>query len=319
MSQIEITILKQGNRYKNVISIAFFTMKNSYRPIDFYKTKLKTFIQRKKVLTGFETRIYTDNSGKDIALEVADEDTTVMHYDCPPFREGDGHTGTFGTIVRFLPLFEKDLDTVWISDIDIHPSFLDMNILKIMEKNDTDVFIDSALCYDRKPWARVKHPIVAHRFISKVKFPKQIFTNFMKGLIDGKYSDLINEINAYNSRNDRKTPNDKFPYGMDEVFINGPVYNSIKRNNLKIVIRKDFFIQKFLEYSFEGFREKYSDILTTQYRNPNPESFKKTKEIYKKYIPMLVDKYPCMQELLDHMPDFRNTFEIYLLADSKDL
>ena len=80
MSHIEITVLKEGNRYKNVISVSFFTMKNSYRPVEFYQQKLKTFIQRKKALVGFETRIYTDNSGKDIALQVADENTTVLQY-----------------------------------------------------------------------------------------------------------------------------------------------------------------------------------------------------------------------------------------------
>lgn len=316
MSQIEIAVLKQGNQSKNVISVAFFTMKNSYRPIEFYKAKLKTFIQRKKALVGFETRIYTDNSGKDIALQVADEDTTVLQYNCEPFRDGDGHTGTFGTIVRFLPLFEKDLDIVWISDIDIHRSFLDMNILKVMKKNNANVYIDNIVCYERKPWAHVKHPIVAHRFISKVRFPRQIFTNFLKGLIDGKYSDLIDLINEHN---DRKTPNGKFPYGMDEAFLNGSLYNSIKRHDIKVLVRKDFFTQSFLVYGIEGFPQKDVDILSSYYRTPSPELFRKIKDIYKRYVPMLVEKYPCMQEILDNMPEFRNSFEMFFLADSKDL
>ena len=106
---------------------------------------------------------------------------------------------------------------------------------------------------------------------------------------------------------------------MDEAFINGPVYNNIKRNDLKAIVRKDFFTQKFLEYNIEGFPENLKNILTTQYRKPTPETFKKTKEIYRRYIPMLLEKYPCMQELLDNMSYFKNTFEVYSLVNSKEL
>lgn len=306
MSQIEINVLKEGNRYKNVLSISFFTMNNAYRPRGFYLQKLKTFIDRKKSLKGFETRIYTDNSGKDVALQIADEDTTVIEYNCPHFREEDGHTGTFGTIVRFLPLFEKGLETVWISDIDIHPSFLDMNVLSAMERNKCSVFIDSVICYERKPWAKVDYPIVAHRFISKIPLSKQIFTRFLNNLIDGKMSELIDEINEYNSP--LKKPNSKFPYGMDEVFLNGPIYKSIFKHDVKVMFRKDFFTESFMVFNIEKFPKKYAELLKRYYRDPSNDLFKQVKKIYEEYAPMLVDKYPCMQELVDKLPEFKNSF-----------
>lgn len=314
MSQIEINILKQGNQFKNVISVSFFTMKNSYRPIEFYKQKLKNFMIRKKTLKGFETRIYTDNSGKDIALELADEDTTIIQYNCEFFREEDGHTGTFGTIVRFLPLFEKGLETVWISDIDIHPSFLDTKVLSTMKSNKCDIFIDSALCYNRKPWTNVKYPIIAHRFISNIIFPKQMFTRFLNNLIDGKMSTLIDEINEYNSP--LKQPNSKFPYGMDEAFLNSSIYNSIHRHKLKILFRIDYFTQNFMVYNIERFPEKFTNILKRYYREPTQDLFKKVKDIYKEYTPMLLDKYPCMQDLIDKLPTFKNTFVTVNVIDS---
>lgn len=306
MSQIEINVLKQGNISNNVISIAFFAMKNSYRPITFYQQKLKEFMNRKKSLKGFETRIYTDDSGKKFCLKIADEDTTVIHYNCEPFRDGEGHVGTFGSIVRFLPLFEKDLETVWVSDIDIHPSFLDMSVLSAMDRNKCSVFIDSVLCYERKPWADVRYPIVAHRFISKLTFSKQIFTRFLNQLIDGKMKEMIDEINEYNSP--LKKPNSKFPYGMDEVFLNGPIYKSIFKQSEKVMFRKDFFTESFMVYNVEGFPDKYKFILKEYYRNPSNELFKKVKDIYEEYAPMLLDKYPCMQELVDKLPSFKNSF-----------
>jgi hypothetical protein len=306
MSQIEVNVLKEGKRYNNVLSISFFTMKNSYRPSEFYENKLKIFMDKKSKLKGFETRIYTDDSGKDFALKIADEDTTVLHYNCEPFREGDGHVGTFGTIVRFLPLFEKGLETVWISDIDIHPSFLDMNVLSAMSRNNCSVFIDSVICYERKPWADVKYPIVAHRFISKIILSKQIFTRFLNNLIDGKMSEIIDEINEYNSP--LKKPNQKFPYGMDEVFLNGPIYKSIFKHDVKVMFRKDFFTESFMVYNIEKFPAKYTELLKRYYKNPSNDFFKQVKKIYEEYAPMLVEKYPCMQELVDKLPEFKNSF-----------
>lgn len=306
MSQIEINVLKQGNIAKNVISISFFAMKNSYRPIEFYEQKLRKFMDLKKSLKGFETRIYTDDTGKNFCLKIADENTTVVHYNCEPFRDGEGHTGTFGSIVRFLPLFEKGLETVWISDIDIHPSFLDMNILSAMNRNNCSIFIDSALCYERKPWADVEYPIVAHRFISKIIFSKQIMTRFLNNLIDGKMKKMVDEINEYNSP--LKKPNPKFPYGMDEVFLNGPLYKNIFKQNEKVMFRKDFFIESFMVYNIEGFPAKNTDILKRYYANRSNDLFKKVKDIYEEYTPMLLDKYPCMQELIDKLPSFKNSF-----------
>jgi hypothetical protein len=320
MSQIEITILKQGNRYKNVLSACFFTMADAYRKFDVYKSDLKKFLQSTKQINGFEIRLYTDDSGKDFVLdEVGDfPDVTVLHYDCPPFREGKGHTGAFGTIVRFLPLFEKGLDIVWISDIDLDRSIITLDIVEMMERNGADIFIPSAFCYQRKPWVGdvLKHPIQAGRFISKIKFSKQLLTNFIQRLIDGKYSELIKSINEYNRQ---KAPNDMFPYGMDEAFLNSSIYSSIRKHNVKVIVRKDFFTRNFLVYDIEGFPQEDIRVLDRYYKNPTHDLFKQVKQIYKKYVPMMLETRPCMQELLDRMSDFKKSFLIFLLLESNDL
>ena len=126
-NNLEITILKQGTPSKKVLSVSFFTMKDAYRPKEYYEKNLQQFLSYKKILKGFETRIYTDDSGKDYALKATKNDPTVSiyHFNYPPLREEVGHIGTFGTFVRFLPLFESGLEVVWISDIDIFNSYLD--------------------------------------------------------------------------------------------------------------------------------------------------------------------------------------------------
>jgi hypothetical protein len=122
IQEIEITILKQGRPSKKVLSVSFYTMKDAYRRKEKYETNLKLFLKYKKTLKGFETRIYTDDSGKDFALEAAKNDPTVSvyHFNYPPLREEEGHVGVFGSLVRFLPFFEPGLEIVWESDIDIY-------------------------------------------------------------------------------------------------------------------------------------------------------------------------------------------------------
>jgi hypothetical protein len=102
-------------------------MADAYRKVEKYQHYLQKFLQQKQVLKGFETRIYTDDSGKEFALKVTKNDPTVSvyHFNYSPLREKIGHIGTFGTLIRFLPLFESGLETVWVSDIDIPDSYLD--------------------------------------------------------------------------------------------------------------------------------------------------------------------------------------------------
>lgn len=314
MSQIEITVLKQGRVSDKVLSCAFFRMvSGGYREFGKYETNLKKFLEASRVLTGFEVRIYTDDTAKDFCVSLAEKymHVSVYHYNCELFKEDDGHTGTFGTIVRFMPLFEKDLKVVWISDIDVKSTFFDLKIISAMKQNKCDVFIDSLVCYNNKPWAAVNYPIVAHRFVSFLTFQKQLLTRFLNKLHDGDYADLIKLTNEFNLAKKKVTiPNDRFPYGMDEAFINGPIYNSIKRRNANAMIYINyFFIQNYIVYTLKDqIPQSVIDDMARYYKYPDPNLFPKMKRIYLKYVPMILDAYPCMQEFLDILPAMKNTF-----------
>lgn len=318
MSQIKVETLKQGLQTGNVLSTSFFRMTNGYRDFSKYEYNLKQFLEKSKALPDFEVRIYTDDSASDICLRLANEYTTVtvLKYDCEFFREKNGHTGTFGTIVRFLPLFEKGLKTVWISDIDIDSTFLNKALLTHMKTHKCDIFIDSAVCYERKPQANVKYPIVAHRFISFVSFPKQIFTRFMTKLIDGDMQEMIDELNDFNSR---KTPNEKFPYGMDEVFLNYSLYSYIQRHSYRILNRKSYFAESYVLYKGTAVTETEKESLTRFYRTKSQKDLGAVKKIYKKYVPELLATYPCLQELLDVLDDLHKEFELYKTFNSSEL
>jgi hypothetical protein len=74
------------------------------------------------------------------------------------------------------------------------------------------------------------------------------------------------------------------------------------------MFRKDFFTESFMVYNIEKFPAKYTELLKRYYRNPSNDLFKQVKKIYEEYAPLLIGKYPCMQELVDKLPEFKNSF-----------
>jgi len=288
MSQIEITIFNEV-QYPNVISCSFFTMTDSYRSFEKYKANLATFITYTHKLTDFEVRIYTDDTGIEYAKTFIGSHVSVYHFNCPEFREGTGHTGTFGTLVRFLPLFE-DHQTVWISDIDIPQHWLTKP-----PSGDIDGY--TMLCYDRKVYAR-KYTLGAGRFISRVQFPRAMLTRFLNRVSKGDFDSVVDALNKQNKRK----PQSKFPYGMDEVFLNSSMYDWIKRANLNMVILIDYIpalITHFVTAKEKATIEHY-------YKTNNQSLVPKLKEIFKKKIPPILDQYPCLDPLMKELASLKS-------------
>lgn len=315
MSQIEIKILKQGHTFKNVLTCAFFTMEDAYRSFEWYQRYLKKFLDQSKKIVGFELRIYTDDTGKDIVLKLVenDPDVSVYHFNCPQFREGKGHIGTFGTMARFLPFFEKGLDYVWSSDIDVPDFYLTMHDMKEVKDNKCDMRISTRICYERKVYGR-NYTIIAGRLISGVQWPKVIFTKFLNKLADGGFE---KEIKLLNDSNTRKKPS-KIPYGIDEYFLNFNIYDWIKRNDFKVFVDRDLFLNSMLSYNTKISAEA-SAMLDRYYKNPEKKNIHAVKEVYKKYIPHILDKFPCTKEILDKLDSFKVLFEEKIVVKSSDI
>jgi len=272
-------------------------MKNAYRSFSKYESNLKNFLDQSAALEKFEVRIYTDDTGKDIALNAGKDypAVSVILFDCPEFREESGHVGTFGTLVRFLPLFE-DLDIVWSSDIDIPDSYLDTPLLEFK----TEFWINTVACYERKVWGR-KYTILAGRFVSRMRFPKALLTRYLNNILSGELDFKIEEIN---NQNKRKFPS-RIPYGIDELFLNTVVYKYLQLHAKSVLIQKDYSADTLVEH-FVSKKEK--DLLHSYYSNPTKSGFLKVKEIYQDHTEQLLEKYPCLQETYDKLPSFKNSF-----------
>jgi hypothetical protein len=312
MSQIEITVLKQGQVSRNVLTCCLFTAGDSYRMLNQYVGNFKRFLKQSEVLKTFEVRVYTDDTAKDIVLEESASypRVTVLHYNCPQFREGNGHVGMFGALVRFLPIFE-DLDTVWSSDIDIPDRYLDPKLYRIVSEQGYDFLISTYSCYEMKVWG-TKNTILAGRFISKIQFPRALLTLFLNRISAGKMDDIIEKINSGNTRK----PRSEFPYGLDEHFLNTYIYNTLKTRNSKILLQKDYLDSGIV---FKSDLKEEKDLLMKYYYFPTHERFLKIKKIILKYLPLYLDTHPCYRDTLENLHKMKNSFILMKKIQGSDL
>jgi len=287
MSQVDIRILKQSSPSRKVISACFFTMIDAYKPLSFYEKKLDNFLRMARN-KGFEVRIYTDDSGKDIVMRHSG--ISVYHYNYQPLREKVGHIGIFGMLMRFLPMFE-DLDTVWISDIDV----VDMD----MPKFTTPIFYNEIVCYDRKIYGR-KHTIVADKIITHQMFPISMLTRFINKLTLGEVE--VDELNLAN----KYKPASRIPYGVDEMFLNTSVYDYLKRHKMSATTSKNYLLNSGF-YMKAGFTDAERLFAERYYMNPSRDKFARLKELYKKKISLL--DYSCLKELFDVLDELPYTMK----------
>jgi len=321
-NNLEITVLKQGTPSKKVLSCSFFTSKDAYRYVGGYQKNLERFLYQKNRLKGFETRIYTDDSGQEFALKAAEKDSTVSvyHYNFPPLQEiGSRHTGTFGTLMRFLPLFEPGLETVWVSDIDVNNDYLDSSLPSKAKAAGATFCYRTFVCYDVIPIYARPYTILAGTMISFQTFPKQLFTRFLNQLVtptkvlEAKIAVLNKELEK------RDKPASKVPYGIDEVFTNTLLYDYLIKHSIRCYIVKDYmkaatllFDNKFLTKEEDTVQFNYSKYL-------QPPLFHKVKQIFRKKLHLLFDKYPCLQDMSDKLDSFKTSFVKSLLKTGPEL
>jgi hypothetical protein len=290
-NRLEITILKRGIRSKKVISCCFFTMADAYRDFEKYKRYFMKFLYQKRVLKGFETRVYTDDSGKDFILKVTKHDpmVTVYRYNYAPLREKIGHVGTLGTMMRFLPLFEPGLEVVWISDIDIPDSYLNPSYLTRSD----DFIFRSFPAYKIGLYNR-PYTIIANTIISYITFSNELFYTYLHNLTypEGKLKQYIEDQNKDNQDRTRAKPYSKIPYGIDEYFMNTIMYDHIVQSLFKTCVILDYKQVFVYLRQLKLITDDEDAIYYTYSLQPNSNLFEKLKKIYTEKAPLIEDKYP---------------------------
>jgi hypothetical protein len=237
-----------SNRQKHLLSLSIVKIKGPYRPFDKYTRSLDRLLNHTHNNTyGFDVRVYFDDSCHKELQPLINKYKNVEFYkfNYPPLRIGPYHDGTFGSLIRILPIFEKNrLDNhnyeyVWIDDIDILPSNLDLNYINYKEiKNFNTIFL-SMFCY-RRPWIKSDHDYnMNFPLVTNIKLDPSIFNKFIEDLAYNKYQDVVKNIIKYRQDRYKYDYPVRHPYGMDEYFTNFLIYDDLCRYNTYVIYQID--------------------------------------------------------------------------------
>jgi len=343
MMDIQIEKYNQiENRRKNLLSFVIFKMIGPYRSFDKYINYLKNLINNfynKAKNENFDMRIYFDNSCKNEIKSLIEKYKQVefYKYNYQPLRIGEFHNGTFGSIIRLLPIFDKEdfsYNYIWIDDIDIND--LDFNLMKLIKEKNIKTIIHSLFCYN-KPWIKEGN-VINFPLITNIKLDINILLKYLDDIVNNKYKKIIDKIIKY--RNDKYKYNYdvKFPYGMDEYFTSNIIYDDITKNQY---INKEFNISRLLNkiYLSNLITDKRdSDIVKEiidliyllwktvdkKIRNEIINTYIKLinkidKENMKKYF-MLINSSDCLNEFYNYLQniDLNTITDLYKLVPIKN-
>lgn len=263
--------VSETSGFKICISVSLFKMADPYRDFGKYVTRFLEWVY--KIPSHSFIRLYTDEASlmsKEFQTIVDREidHLEIFIYDYPEFKASGFHDGTFGTLMRFLPLWDKDLwnkykiDYLWVSDVDIYSGFLNTDILDLMKAEKAKVSYYSKACY-AKPWVpeTMNFSIGAGKiiFTKNVEVSEYKFNRFLRDILSGKYKWLKNSIrDYYRSLNDEKTlksviKNRYITYGFDEYYCNVILYSDIEDYKTLVQYNLDL---KVLKYNYPDYKSK---------------------------------------------------------------
>lgn len=258
MEEIKFTLLPikeiKYSQYEILISCSLFKMLNGYKNFEtdyieplikwIYKIPSKAFVR-----LYIDASVLDDEGFKKI-LDMNIPHLEIILYQFDEFLKEDKihHDGTFGSMVRMLPLYKpyrpKNIKYIWVSDIDMPIKVFNYKYIQKMIKNNTPILFYSKGCYN-KPWANkeIKYPIGIGRFITRsdINYNFEDFKNFLFDVINNKYQSVYNEIKSYYEFKNYikliKTFDtiEYFPYGFDELFVNNFIAPKISNHKRTVV------------------------------------------------------------------------------------
>lgn len=209
---------------KNIVSCSFFKMIYPYKYFGKYINGLRNLIKFvESELKGFRIRIFIDLSiwdDKKIRhILTSNNIVEPVLYSCPSYMESDGihHYGTFGTVVRFFPMFDfdnNDADHIVVADIELQEH--DLRLIPSFYQTSIKYELNASLIYFGnffyKNDGTKSYPYnFAGRMLCLKTIPKVALTDFM---------DNIYEIDTQYTQYSNKQTAPVIKYGIDEVFLN---------------------------------------------------------------------------------------------------
>lgn len=269
--------MKQG--YKN--------FKKYLNGINEWKKNIKYHLTEYDVIL----RIYYDDSIKENKniyhkfRNITKEDyIETIYFNFPRFKskKHNGHISTFGTLVRFEPIFEKsNFDIILIRDLDIRfeKNTKYENFKNFLKDDDYKIMFYKLAYIDRIP-NHLKY-IPKNKYNNffyangafKIRFDKELYTKFLDDLClqDNKELNIIlektfnNKINRYKSSKENN-----INYGIDEIFLNHVL---MRNTNVKVKIiyfvdEKDYLINKISKIINKPIQNKDLNEILKKYNLP---------------------------------------------------
>jgi len=260
------------NRQKHLLSFSIFKMYQSYRNFDKYTRKLEKLLNHTHNNNfGFDIRVYFDDScHTEIKLFMNKfKNVEFYKYNFPPLRMGEFHDGTFGSLVRLLPIFEEyspqkevhKYNYVWIDDIDIIPKDLNLNDIYKKELKGFNTYFLSIFCYYR-PWIKSEHNYnMNFPLVTNIKLRMNIMTKFLDDLANNKFIDVIERILKFRPDRYNYDYPVRHPYGMDEYFTNYIIYDDLTKYSTYVLYQVEITpLLKVISYA-DGIDNNYKEIL----------------------------------------------------------
>lgn len=212
-----------------LLSVSLFRAKKSYRGFEKYLNDSVNLIKQvTTILPNWILRFYVDESVQDTELEkIKHPSVQIVGFKCEDFWDEDSgtHEGFFGTFIRFLPMFSAQKYEAMIScDVEIGDFWFDY--FKYLEKHADEVGLINQLCHNDWTPEYLEYSILAGGIYSKLVFPRQILTDFLKNLKEHKFS--LKKV----KQTDAET---YIPYGTDEYFLTTRLYLYLQEHRIKVM------------------------------------------------------------------------------------
>ena len=176
--------------------------------------------------------IFCDSSSYDDAEKYLEySHVMIMKYEFPQFKKGDYHAGFFGTLMRYIPLFEmEDFPDVWetttVLDLDNHfaPSKKLMDYWKKNAKTNL-IFWTRPMYYLAPRMYNIPMKIRNYSIISSFMMQKNrkdagIFFRFINECLLKDDAEYMECLANYLPIKGKREFSGKLEYGVDEYFIN---------------------------------------------------------------------------------------------------
>ena len=358
-----------SNRQKHLLSLSIFKIKGPYRPFEKYirfLDRLLNHVYNNKYQ--FDIRVYFDDSCSQELKQIISKYKNVefFKFNYPPLRVGPYHDdearrlpastfvagseklhdGTFGSLIRLLPIFEKpgflknNLDHVyeyiWIDDIDILPSALDLNFVNDYGINKFNTIFLSIFCYKR-PWIKNNYNM-NFPLITNIKLDPKIFDKFIDDLANNRYTEVTQHILKFRPDRYKYDYPVKHPYGMDEYFTNYIIYDNLTKFKTYVIYQTDItkllkkiIITKQIDKYNKDIINKLLELHEVSYksedliikRDINNTYIKLFNKINKENILKLLDEFDinCYNEFIDFLKRYDmkdiNNFKFIIRLNQK--